>query len=262
LNTSKIKIIRTWWGSHEDKWVDVPKIPLYDNEVVYVWGEKNKEKLEERGYACIAMGDNNFSGNNVYGKKLQALDIALKHWGEVLMLDWDCFISKPLDLVFRQLLNSKPIQVPLYAHYKEPMFALLSAIPDNHPILQTDETYSRIINELSTLENQIPHYHWKWGEGLIIPNFGCVYSRDENFGADLIKIVEENNIKGLVEEFAMWKYANCSMEEYIEQFQPNYVLGVADSKLIQQEFNIQIIQKQFNDYLKSQINFKPYLEHV
>ena len=208
------------------------------------------------------MGDNNFSDDNVYGKKLQALDIALKHWGEVLMLDWDCFISKPLDLIFRQLLNSKPIQVPLYAHYKEPMFALLSAIPDNHPILQTDENYSRIINELSTLENQIPHYHWKWGEGLIIPNFGCVYSRDKNFGADLIKIVEENNIKGLVEEFAMWKYANCSMEEYIEQFQPNYVLGVADSKLIQQEFNIQIIQKQFNDYLKSQINFKPYLEHV
>ena len=262
MNTSKIKIIRTWWGDHQDKWVDIPKIPLYDNEVVYVWGEKNKEKLEERGYACIAMGDNNFSGSNVYGKKLQALDIALKHWGEVLMLDWDCFISKPLDLTFRQLLNSKPIQVPLYAHYKEPMFALLSAIPDNHPILQTDETYSRIINELSTLENQIPYYHWKWNDALVIPNFGCVYSRDKNFGADLIKIAQENNIKGLVEEFAMWKYANCSMEEYIKQFQPNYVLGVADSKLIQQEFNIQIIQKQFNDYLKSQINFKPYLEHV
>ena len=35
---SKIKIIRTWWGDYKDKWADVPKIPLYDNEIVYVWG--------------------------------------------------------------------------------------------------------------------------------------------------------------------------------------------------------------------------------
>ena len=60
----------------------------------------------------------------------------------------------------------------------------------------------------------------------------------------------------------MWKYANCSLKEYIKQFQPNYVLGVSDSNLIEQKNTIRIIQRQFNNYLKTQINYKPYLEHV
>ena len=54
------------------------------------------------------MGDDNFSGSNVYGKKLQALDIALKHWGEVLMLDWDCFI----------FMIMYPIFIPPYIFFK------------------------------------------------------------------------------------------------------------------------------------------------
>ena len=110
--------------------------------------------------------------------------------------------------------------------------------------------------------NEVPKYHWKFEDSFIIPNFGCVYSRDKNYGNDLIKIAKKYNIKGLVEELSMWKYANCSLKEYIKQFQPNYVLGVSDSKLIEQKNTIQIIQRQFNNYLKTQINYKPYLEHV
>ena len=259
---SNIKIIRTWWGNDSDKWEDIPKVPLYSNEVVYVWGDKNKEKLEARGYVCISMGDVGFSGNNVYGKKLQVLDIALKHWGEVLMLDWDCFILKPLDEDFYNLLRQKETQIPLYAHYKEPMFALLEAIPDNHPILHYDETYFSLIDDLSTLESQIQHYHWVWQDALIIPNFGCVYSRNKDLGKDLLKIVKENDIKGLVEEFAMWKYANCSLEKYINEYQPDYVLGVSDEELKYQNYTISLTQKRFNKYIKNKINYKPYLEHV
>ena len=258
---SKIKIIRSWWGDHQDKWVDIPKLPLYENEIVYVWGDNNKEELESRGYTCISMSDQEFKGSNIFGRKLQVLDIALKHWGEVLMLDWDCFILKPLDLIFRQLLNNKPVQVPLYAHYKEPMSALLDAIPENHPMLLNEESYFYLIDSLSTLESQIQHYHWKWNDGLVIPNFGCVYSRDKNLGKDLLKITRDNNIKGLVEEFAMWKYANCSMEEYIERFHPNYVLGVSYQRLKGEEV-IKVLQSKFNDYLRTQIDYKPYLEHI
>jgi len=259
---SNIKIIRTWWGNDSDKWEDIPIKPLYNNEIVYVWGDENKEELESRGYACIAMGDNNYSGNNVYGRKLQVLDIALKHWGEVLMLDWDCLILKPLDKDFYNLLRQKETQIPLYAHYKEPMFALLEAIPDHHPILHYDETYFNLIDDLSTLESQIQHYHWVWQDALIIPNFGCVYSRNKDLGKDLLKIVEENDIKGLVEEFAMWKYANCSLEEYINEYQPDYVLGVSDEELKYQNYTISVTQKRFNKYIKNKINYKPYLEHV
>ena len=169
---------------------------------------------------------------------------------------------KNADKDFYNLLRQKETQIPLYAHYKEPMFALLEAIPDNHPILHYDETYFSLIDDLSTLESQIQHYHWVWQDALIIPNFGCVYSRDINLGKDLLKIVKENDIKGLVEEFAMWKYANCSQEEYIKEYQPDYILGVSDEELKYQNYTISLTQKRFNEYIKNKINYKPYLEHV
>lgn len=38
----KLKFIRTWWGDQQDKWLEVPKIPLIssENEIVYVWVRK------------------------------------------------------------------------------------------------------------------------------------------------------------------------------------------------------------------------------
>ena len=60
----------------------------------------------------------------------------------------------------------------------------------------------------------------------------------------------------------MWKYANCNMKEYIELFHPDYVLGVSDDKLKSREYTILEIQLFFNNYIKEQINYKPYLEHV
>jgi hypothetical protein len=52
------------------------------------------------------------------------------------------------------------------------------------------------------------------------------------------------------------------MEEYIENFLPTYVLGVSEIKIVRQQFDIEIIQQEFNNYIKSEINYKPYLEHV
>jgi hypothetical protein len=150
----------------------------------------------------------------------------------------------------------------LYAHHKEPDVALLEAIPDDHPILQSEKTYIELITNLESIALEIPKYHWEWNENLIIPNFGCVYSRDINLGEDLIKIAKENNIKGLVEEFAMWKYANCTLEEYIEHYHPDYVLGVSDDRLKDQEYSISIIQKEFNKEIKTKINLKQYFNHV
>lgn len=259
---SNIKIIRTWWGNDSDKWADVPKLPLYPNEVVYVWGDENKEKLEKRGYVCISMGDNDFSGSNVYGKKLQVLDIALKHWGEVLMLDWDCYILKPLDKHFYNSLQSKPIQIPLYAHHKDSKRSLIETIPTDHPLNNIKEYSEHIYTTIDNLDKELPKYSWEWNDGLIIPNFGCVYSRDINFGKELIKITKQYNVKGLVEEFATWIYVNCSMEEYVKNYLPTYVLGVSEIKIVNQQFDIEIIQQEFNNHIKSLINYEPYLEHV
>ena len=147
---SKLKFIRTWWGDQQDKWLEVPKIPLIssENEIVYVWGKENLNKFKERGYNCVLMEEDEFNGKSIYGKKLTVLNKALKEWGEVLMLDWDCYLSSPLDDNFYTMLSKKPIQVPLYAHHKEPDIALLEAIPDNHPILQSEKTYIDLITNL------------------------------------------------------------------------------------------------------------------
>ena len=261
---SNLKIIRTWWGNHQNKMVEIPRSPIFNNEIVYVWGEDNLIKIRKKGYDCVLVEEDGLFNHesNVYGKKLQALDMGLKDFGEVLMLDWDCHLGKPFDDDFYYMLSQKPTQVPLYAHYKEPFVSLLEAIPDEHPVLQHEDSFKHLIKNLELIDYEVPKYHWKFEDSFIIPNFGCVYSRDKNYGNDLIKIAKKYNIKGLVEELSMWKYANCSLKEYIKQFQPNYVLGVSDSKLIEQKHPIQIIQRQFNNYLKTQINYKPYLEHV
>jgi len=254
---SKIKIIRSWWGNDKDKFLEIPNVPLFIHEVVYVWGKDNYKILSKRGYTCYLMEDDEFDNDTVYGKKLQVLDKALKHWREVLMLDWDCHILKPLDSKFDAMLRLKETQVPLYIHHKKPKEKLLEAIPKDHP-----SNIKLISKFLDLVELEIPKYNWPWDEGLVIPNFGCVYSSNINLGSDLIKIAKDNNIKGLVEEFAMWKYANCSMEEYIEKFLPNYVLGVSNQKLEYTNHTICKLQRKFNEYITNKINYKPYLEHV
>ena len=60
----------------------------------------------------------------------------------------------------------------------------------------------------------------------------------------------------------MWKYANCTLEEYIKQYHPDYVLGISDDKLKDQEYSISIIQKEFNKEIKNKINLKQYFNHV
>ena len=60
----------------------------------------------------------------------------------------------------------------------------------------------------------------------------------------------------------MWKYANCSMEEYINKYHPNYVLGVSDKIILEQKYNIQIIQSKLNEYLKTKLKLNLYYEHL
>ena len=55
-----MKIIRVLWGDKINH--EIPKIPLLEDEVVYVWGEKNNELLLERGYETRLLDDVVFEG--------------------------------------------------------------------------------------------------------------------------------------------------------------------------------------------------------
>ena len=54
-------------------------------------------------YEAILEKDTKFDskkGYNKFGRKLQALYLALQEFSEVLLLDWYCFILKPFDKNF------------------------------------------------------------------------------------------------------------------------------------------------------------------
>ena len=42
---SNLKIVRSWWGNYQDKMAEIPRSPLFNNEIVYVWGEDNLIKI-------------------------------------------------------------------------------------------------------------------------------------------------------------------------------------------------------------------------
>ena len=91
-----MKIIRVLWGDKINH--EIPPFPLLENEVVYVWGEKNNQMLLDRGWKTRLLSSHTFEGEfNGFGKKIFALNQALEEFNEVLLLDWDCYLLKPLD---------------------------------------------------------------------------------------------------------------------------------------------------------------------
>ena len=79
LNIGKIimQIIRVLWGDSINN--EIPKFPLLDNEVVYVWGDDNNQMLLDRGYKTRLLTTPIFEDQyNHFGKKLFALNEALK----------------------------------------------------------------------------------------------------------------------------------------------------------------------------------------
>ena len=79
-----MKIIRVLWGNDINH--EIPPLPLLENEVVYVWGDKNNQMMIDRGWETRPYHTNfMFEGKyNAFGKKLFALKEAMKEFGEVL----------------------------------------------------------------------------------------------------------------------------------------------------------------------------------
>ena len=148
-----MKIIRVLWGNKINN--EIPKIPLLKNEVVYVWGKENNKMLLERGYETRLLDVSIFEDEyNHFGKKLYALNEALKEFNEVLLLDWDCYLLKPLDEHFYSSLKEKPIQIPLYIQHKNTKEAILEILPPNQSI--------KLQKELDLLGKGFKKYAWEW----------------------------------------------------------------------------------------------------
>ena len=251
----KIKIIRVLWGGNVNH--EIPRIPLYpEQEIVYCFDYESFWFIQELGYEAKLVKDTKFDGKkgyNKFGRKLQALDLALQEFGEVLLLDWDCFILKPFDKNFYDSLKEKPIQIPLYIQHKDTKNAVLE-------MLVKDQSPS-LLRELEDLEVGMNKYGWEWEEGVIAPNFGFVYCRDKSFGKKLVDIALEHNLNSVVDEFATLIYVDCTLEEYIEKYVPRVVKGRSDQMIIY-DTRIHKLSRKFSKWLDTKVNIINYFEHV
>ena len=265
IGMSTIKIIRSLWGYRDYTYNEIPPVPTHPNEVVYVWGKENEAMLKKRGFETRYVEEETspFAYDVlelIYERKLIALDLALKEFGEVLMLDWDCYVLRPLDESFFKQLRKNPVQVPLYIQHEDCYNVLYKSIPKDHFLFNIPEEQNQLENHLRIITKGFLKWHWKWENGLVSPNFGFVYSRDITLGEKLIKIAVDNDIEGCVEEHATFLYADCSLDEYIKTYQPTVCYGVSNRALTGSK--ISKIQKKFNDYMSTKLKMDIYCEHI
>lgn len=245
-----MKIIRALWGDNVKAHTEIPPVSLY-NEIVYVWGEKNEKFLKDRGYITRLITKHDpidIVPTNALLRKLFMLEYALEEFDEIFFLDWDCQILRPLDDTFYSYLREKETQCPIYAQALDPLESYKEIVPK---ITELDIAYDEGFRK----------YSWKKDNMLISPNFGCFYTRNKSIGKEMVKIAIDHNMIGCGDENAMFVYANCTLEEYIERYTPKFMLGVS-RKMYNKELHISRLQNEFNDYLASKLELDEYLEHM
>lgn len=252
---TRIKIVRAYWGDSEKLKREIPPVPIYDNQIVYVWGTENESFLKERGFDTRLVTDDDpceINFTNFLIRKLIAIKLALIEFNEIIFLDWDCYILRELDDVFYEYLRDKPVQIPLYSHLTNPIIGINESCIDNTPeFFLFKESFNYFISK----------YSWKLSDMLVLPNFGFFYSREVSIGETLLNIAIENKLGGCVDEEAMFIYANCELEDYIDRYHPVFVNGVSDF-MTSGGFKISEVQKKFNRYISEKIPTDIYLEHM
>jgi len=254
MNTT-VKIVRSFWGDDLKAFREVPPVPIYPNQVVYVWSEEHNTFFKNRGYETRIVNDDKFKTyNSRYAKKLVALDLSLKEFGEVMMIDWDCLILREIDDTFYKYLLEKPIQCAIYSHHKDIKNALCETF-GNTPLSKEQLDYFTIV------EQNFNKYSWRLNENIAAPNFGFFYSRNPKIGEELLNIVNKYSLEGCIEEHAMWIYVNCSMDEYIDLYHPRFMYGVSND-VNTCEFRICEAQREMNRYVDTKILIDEYLKHI
>lgn len=217
-DTRDIKIIRAVWGDMDLSLIS--QSPQY-NEVVYVWGIENKLQLDTLGYNTILCDRNkfNFKYSSIlyeFIHKLIAIDKACNSFSKILFLDWDYGLEKNLDDNFFNYLNTKTFLSPIYEYDEQ------------------SNDYDINVHSFSyNMKDFLNNYSWKKDSKCIIPNAGLIYISDSQIGKDLLQIAKTDDVKTLVEEFTIYKWADCSLENYIENYQPTICFGRETSDINQ-----------------------------
>jgi hypothetical protein len=229
-----IQIVRTFWGTQESTWGEVPTKPLFEKETVFVWGTENEKRFKELGYKTVLMGvdSSRFEYSNIFdhfAHKLDALQKAESMYKEYLFLDWDVHIVKTLDDNFWETIRSgNNIQCPIYGYPIEYEKKILQHLKDNPQKEWVQNLDPNTFPWIKVQDFLLKKYHWQWEDLQLVPNFCFVYSNNTKLATELLHIYNKYGIKTCIEEYCMYIFANCSVEEFILKYEPSVIRGRED----------------------------------
>ena len=261
-----MKIIRAFWGNQESLWDEVPPKPLFDNEVVYVYGTENHERFVSMGYEAVLVhyDSTELAYSTVYKHfvhKLDCLKRAEYAYLEYLFLDWDVKAVKPLDDNFWNLIRTRAsLQCPLYAYPSDYENKVLTKIKQNPEEQWVKDLDPNIFPWLTVQNEMLMTNSWEWEDIRVVPNFCFFYSSYTKTASRLFEIYETDGILTCIEEFCMYKYASCSIDEYLEKYEPLVIRGREDDCFHFDLTKDNAIER-INNYIATKINKDIYLIH-
>lgn len=207
-----IKVVRALWGDIE-LFIDDIRLANRKDCVVIVWGLDNYNSLTYLGFDCKMISSNDMSNvddSEMYHLKLVAMHEAAKKYKSILFLDWDTKPLKDIDPHFEKTFFGKQWCAPLYCYPSN-----LSSYAKS-PI---EVKWGKMIDDM------MKKYSWHRNGMNIIPMAGLIYISSPIITKKLLDIYHKEKMKGLIEEFAMFELANCSLEHYIKNYEPTVIRG-------------------------------------
>lgn len=253
-----MKFIRIFWGDvkrYKRQILNCHRV----NEVVYVFGKDNQEFFVDKGFETVLLSDDSydisiasdhtFKDHSSLIHKLVALDAAVKKYGEVIFLDWDCYKVRDIDdNFFTFLKEGNAFQVPLYVYPKTELTKLCES--------DLDTEYGGFFNKL---KSYLDNLSYEFRDSYVIPNTGFIYCRSSDISSKLVTLAKDNKLETVPDELAvMLMFKDLTLNEYIHKVEPNVIFG----KHHQTNSDWNECQLQLNDYISNQIRKQIYFHHV
>ena len=221
-----MQIVRALWGTDISESIDITlyksfESNQYDDEIVLCWGQENSDLLTELGYPNVMISSSGVdplysTQEKQFYHKLEAIKKCDEWYDEYVLIDWDVYSSKTVDSTFGTKLQAgATVQAPLYAY------------PSNYKSILDGyyATTSSLLTHFSEFDNRIVSYSWDYSGSYVIPQFAFYYSRGANLGATMLSRSLAADLKSNVEEFALFKEMDCTLDYYIANHEPEVALG-------------------------------------
>ena len=283
IDYQPIPIIRAAWGTKKTGLQNLlneinNKCFRFPFEHVYVWGREALDALESMGYVCTLVSDEPFTEgmdytNYMHYKKLIASSMAFEHFGEHLLLDWDCSLSlghvnpngspsrvweldenwiPTFPKKFWNLCRRNEVSMPMYVWWNRRKYFAEGEDIDKASNL-SDIRGNKILTPMQECNTQMRSalnaYGWNWRGMKMIPNACWMYTKGNiNIGLELLDIMFKKDIRANVEEICMKIWADCSIDEYIQKYHPLCIYGKHGMY-----GNMSSEETEFNNYIKEKL---------